>query len=185
MDLVIKSQDTLKKVFISHSSIDKDYIEKVIDILELIGVHSSDIFCSSFEGYGIKLGENFLDRIKDELNNEVLVVFILSKNFYNSPISLCEMGATWIKTNYHVPILIPPFDYKDIKGVIPQSHAMKINESEKYNNLKDLIEHKFNLKTMNSSIWERKRNKILAEINLIIKPEYESALTFLLRKAKE
>ena len=61
-------------------------MEELIDLIETIGLKSTQIFCSSFEGYGIDLGENFLDRIKSELNEENLVLFILSENFYSSPV---------------------------------------------------------------------------------------------------
>lgn len=166
-DNVINPQK-MKKIFISHSSSDVEYVEQIIFMLEAIEIPSTNIFCSSFEGYGTTLGEDFLDRIKKELNNDVFVIFVLSENFYASPISLCEMGATWINTSYHVPILIPPFDYKDIKGVIPNTHAMKINESEKYNTLKGLLEEKFQKKPISFSIWEKKRKKIITEIDTLL-----------------
>jgi len=157
-----------RKIFISHSSLDSNIVEKVIDTLEAIGVPSDKIFCSSFEGYGVKLGADFLDVIKNELNNEVLVLFILSTNFYSSTVSLCEMGATWVKTNQHIPILIPPFNYDDIKGVIPTTHGMKINEKEKLNTLKEVVEKYLGLKPINVSAWERKRDNILKEIKVIL-----------------
>lgn len=156
------------KIFISHSSFDSKYVEKIIDLLEIIGVPSGKIFCSSFEGYGVQLGNDFLEYIKKELNNQVFVIFILSDNFYSSTISLCEMGATWVKTNKHLPILIPPFDYKDIKGVIPTTHGMKINEKEKYNSLKDTIEELLEIKPINNSVWERKRDNILRDIKKLL-----------------
>lgn len=156
--------ENMKKIFISHSSLDAKYVEKIIDVLEIIGVPSDLIFCSSFEGYGVKLGSDFLDYLKDELNNEVLVIFTLSNNFYASPISLCEMGATWIKTNQHIPILIPPFEYSDVKGVIPTAHGMKIDEKERYNSLKEIIETFLALKPIAISVWERKRDNLLKEI---------------------
>jgi len=156
------------KIFISHSSDDKDVVEKAIDILEAIGVPNSKIFCSSFEGYGVKLGEDFLERIKRELNNDVMVLFILTSNFYTSPISLCEMGASWVKTNKQILILIPPFEYSQIKGVFPTLHSMKINEQSKLNSLKDSVIEFMGLNILNTSIWERKRNKILKEINEIL-----------------
>ena len=64
--------NALKKIFISHATKDKEIIEELIDLLENIGINSAQIFCSSFEGYGIPLGENFLDKIKQELSSEVL-----------------------------------------------------------------------------------------------------------------
>lgn len=154
----------INKIFISHSSKDVFYIEKIIDILEIIGIKSDQIFCSSFEGYGIELGEDFLERIKNELNDEVLVLFILSENFFNSPISLCEMGATWVKTNEHIPILLPSFEFSDVKGVIPNTQGMKLSESDKLNSLKKKLETLFKIPPLDFSIWERKRNKFLKEI---------------------
>lgn len=164
---VLKKEQTkgnINKVFISHASLDKDLVEELIDILETTGLMSNQIFCSSFEGYGIDLGENFLERIKNELDEDVLVLFVLSKSFYNSPICLCEMGATWIKTSEHIPILIPPFDFNDIKGVIPLTQGFKINDSLKLNLFKEKITKTFNLPIIDHSSWERKRDRILVRI---------------------
>lgn len=160
-----------KKVFISHSSLDSVYVEKLIDTLEIIGLTNEQIFCSSFEGYGVKLGKDFLEVIKNELNNNVFVLFVLSSNFYASAISLCEMGATWIKTSNHIPILIPPFEYKDIKGVIPTSNGMKINEKSKFNSLKEEMEKYFSLTPISFNVWERKRDSVLKEIKQLLEKE--------------
>ena len=158
----------MKKIFISHSSKDKMIVEQIIDLFEIIGVDNNSIFCSSFEGYGVTLGENFLDRIKAEINEDVLMVFMLSENYYNSTISICEMGAAWVKTKYQIPMLIPPFGYNDVQGVIPLTQGMKVNEIEKYNTLKKMIEQLFELKSVDFTTWERKRNNIVANINQII-----------------
>ena len=153
-----------KKVFISHASADKDIVEKLIDLLRAIGVNPSDIFCSSFEGYGINLGDNFLDTLKRELGNEALVLFVLSRKFYESPICLCEMGAAWVTSKEHVPILIPPLTFGDVKGVFPNTQGMFLNDKDKINSLKELIEKFFKLTPVKHSIWERERNNILEEI---------------------
>jgi hypothetical protein len=160
---------TVSKVFISHSSFDRDFVEEIIDILETIGLSSDNIFCSSFDGYGIDLGENFLERLRNELDETILVLFILSENFYKSPICLCEMGATWIKTNEHIPILIPPFDFKDIQGVIPLTQGFRINDPMKLNLFREKIEILFGLKAIDVSSWERKRDRTLGRINDILK----------------
>ena len=157
---------TISKIFISHSSKDKKIVEELIEILETIGMNSTQIFCSSFEGYGIEYGENFLETIKNELDNKVLVLFMLSNNFYDSPICLCEMGASWMKTNTHIPILIPPLEFKDIKGVFPLTQGLMINNSLALNQFKEQIENIFALKNiLNSSTWERKRDRIINRIN--------------------
>ncbi len=165
----MRELNEMKEIFISHSSKDRKYVEHIITIFESIGVPSNNIFCSSFEGYGVALGDDFLSTIKEKLDANVLVIFILSQNFYSSPVCLCEMGATWIKTNTHIPILIPPFDFKDVKGVIPTTNGMKINEKLKYNSLKDSVEKFFQLQPVNSSIWERKRDNSLKELEKLLK----------------
>ena len=59
----------ITKIFISHSSKDKLIVEELVDLLETIGLNNKQIFCSTLEGYSIGLGENFLERIKNELDN--------------------------------------------------------------------------------------------------------------------
>jgi hypothetical protein len=105
------------KTFISHATKDAPIVEELIELLEVIGLPSDRIFCSSFAGYGIDLGDNFLDALKEELSNDTLVLFVLSHNFYASPVCLCEMGATWVQTKDHIPILVPPFNFADIKSL--------------------------------------------------------------------
>lgn len=154
----------IKKIFISHAHIDFEIAEKIVDLLEIIGVTSKSIFCSSLPGYGIPLGDNYLTSLKDELSTDVIVVFVITPNFYKSPISLCEMGASWIIASKHIPILIPPFEFEDIKGVFPNTIGMKINDKNKLNELKELVEIYFEVK-IPYPIWERKRDNTLAEIN--------------------
>jgi len=166
-DSLLKFQEKqkMKKIFISHSSLDSPIVGDLIDLIESIGINSSQIFCSSFEGYGFDLGEDFLERLKTLLNEEIIAFFILTPNFYKSPISLCEMGAIWIKSNKHIPVLVPPFDFKDIKGVFPVSQGMKINDKSKLNTLKETLENDFSLPSLRTSIWEKKRDKFLNDIN--------------------
>lgn len=158
------SKGGVKKVFISHSSLDKEIVEKLIDLLKAMGISPGNIFCTSFEGYGIKLGKDFLDALKTELSKNVMVLFVLSKNFYDSPMCMCEMGAAWMATKEHIPILIPPFSFKDVKGVFPNTQGLILTDKNKINSLKESMEKFFNLEPMKHSIWEQDRTNILEEI---------------------
>lgn len=178
---VTTSSNQVSKIFISHASKDADIVEELIDILESLGVESGQIFCSSFEGYGIELGNDFLESLKSELKAEALVLFVLSKNFYESPICLCEMGASWVLSNHHIPILIPPMEYSDVKGVIPLSQGLKINEPRKLNLLKEKIEKLFEIENRSSqSTWERRRDRAIARIEKSISDQAaeDSRLSF-------
>ena len=166
--LTVKKGDALKKIFISHAKKDKEIIEELIDLLESIGVNSTQIFCSSFEGYGIPLGDNFLDKIKQELSSEVLVIFVITNNFYESKVCLCEMGAAWALSKGHIPIVVPPLSYSDIQGVIPLTQGLLVNDVSKLNSLKEKLEQDFGLQQINLNSWERKRDKYIRNINKLI-----------------
>lgn len=156
----------IRRVFISHSSQDAVFVEELVDLLELIGLPGESIFCTSFAGYGIDLGENFLDAIREELHSDTLVLFVLTENFYASPVCLCEMGATWVQTKDHIPILVPPFDFTDVKGVIPLTQGFRINDALKLNLFKEKIESVFAVSSgLSQSSWERKRDRIVSRIN--------------------
>ena len=43
---------------------------------------------------------------------------MLSKNFYQSPACLNEMGAAWVKQSNYFSVLLPSFKHKEMKGVI-------------------------------------------------------------------
>ncbi len=164
----------MNKVFISHSSIDRSLAEKLVDLLENMGVMSQNIFCSSVEGYGVPLGEDFLQRIKMELDESIMVLLLFSKNYYSSPICLCEMGAVWVKTILHVPVLVPPFSFRDIKGVATLTQGLIINDKKGLNSLYEKVKTQLNLDEININCWERKRDKFISELLTDIeKTDYE------------
>ena len=155
---------TVKKIFISHSSDDKKLVSEIVHLLSLIGVQDSSIFCSSLEGYGIPLGDNWLQTLKSEVSGEVIVLFVLSPNYFESEICLCEMGAAWVLSKKHIPILIPPFDFSDMQGVIPLTQGFKVDNKHRWTELKTELEGIFNLSPKAPQIWESRRDEILERI---------------------
>jgi hypothetical protein len=155
------------RVFISHAAPDAPFVEELIEILEMIGLTHEQIFCTSFPGYGIDLGDNFLEAIKAELlNTNALVLFVLTPRFYASPACLSEMGATWVLAKEHIPILVPPFEFSDVKGVIPLTQGFKLNEPLKLNLFREKIQAVFELApTLTQSAWERKRDRVVERLN--------------------
>jgi hypothetical protein len=159
----------LEKVFISHSSEDCIIVENLIELLETAGLESSQIFCTSLPGYDIELGDNFIDALKEELGNNVLVLFVISSDFYRSPVCLCEMGATWALSKDHIPVIVPPFTFDDMKGVFPLTQGLVITDPLRMNALRDKVIADFNItSTGKISTWERKRDRILERIQKAI-----------------
>lgn len=158
----------MNKLFISHSSKDDTKIKPFIDLIENIGVPHTAIFYSSHPAYGVSLGENIFTRLKTELEGDVLALFMLSDNFYKSPVCLCEMGAVWIKSNKQIPILIPPFDFNSVQGVFTGSLGFKLDDKKQLNNFKSDLESYFKLTPINYTRWEEKRDEYLSKIEILL-----------------
>ncbi|OTO05326.1 toll/interleukin-1 receptor domain-containing protein [Enterococcus sp. 5B3_DIV0040] len=109
-----------KKVFISHSTKDSAYALNFIELLKSFGFREKDIFCSSDYSTGINYGERIFERLKNELSDGPIMIYLLSKHYYESVICLNEMGASWMVSEDHYPITLPNFNVKDIEGAISQ-----------------------------------------------------------------
>ena len=162
----------MKKIFISHSSEDKEIVGELIALIEGMGVKSEQIFFSLFEGYGIKLGANWLDAIREELTEETLVLFVLTTNFYNSHMCQCELGAVWANTLEHIPILVPPLTTKDLEYILRNHQSMVITDKDKLNSLNDQVTEWMGISQNKVSIWQMKCDKFVADIDNIIAKKY-------------
>lgn len=170
IDTYLKQEKTVR-IFISHSTLDKGYAERIVSLLEDMGLGPDEIFCSSVSGYDIPLGENIFDYLWKQFNEHQLHIIVLhSKNYYESAISLNEMGAAWVLRNKCTSFLLPGFNFDDMIGVIKKDNiAMKLDHSEnelreKLNQLYEQIIEEFNLPKRNNAVWSRKRDSFINSI---------------------
>lgn len=170
-----KTKEVIKspKIFISHSSYDADYVSNIVELLEDLGIRENQLFCSSIPGYGIPLDEDIYDYLKKQFQKHDLhIIFILSDNYYKSPACLNEMGAAWILQNRYTTILLPGFDFKEMKGAInPTKIGIKLDGGsldikEKLGQLKDSVVKEFSLASISNIRWEKKRNDFIDKINM-------------------
>ena len=115
------------KIFISHATKDKDYVAALVNLLEDIGLRESQVFCSSASGYNIPLDEDIYDYLKEQFNEfDLHVILVLSDHYYESVASMNEMGAAWVLQKKYTTILLPGFEFKEIRGAI--NHKCELNE---------------------------------------------------------
>ena len=144
-----------KKIFISHSSLDTEIGEKFVDALLEIGIPKEMIFYSSKYHTGVEVGLDFQKVIMTQIKSGEIVIFLLTKNFYNSAACLNEMGAAWILEKEIMPILLGNLKPSDMRGFI-DSHYIAITP-------KSGEEYKL-LSKLNSFIVKRNTQKNLQEI---------------------
>lgn len=155
-----------KKIFISHSSNDKDIVGKFVDhILQLgIGMKAEDIFCTSIEDTGIKNGEDIRKHIHENIRNADYSFLMISKNYKASEICLNEMGAVWAYDNNVRLYILPDVDFKDIGWLCDTRKADKINTPVPLDALhKEMIEY-YGLVDKGET-WSRQRESFLKYIN--------------------
>ncbi|EHI96905.1 hypothetical protein CDLVIII_0167 [Clostridium sp. DL-VIII] len=157
-----------KKLFISHSSKNRNITDEFVELLKAMGITNDEIYYSSYEETGVDFLQDCFQRINQEFNNnELMVIFMISREFYQSKICLAETGAAWVSVaNKYIPIIIPPYSYNNIEGVINATQAaIDLNDKNvgiKLETLKDHIEEFLGKKNKdNKEAWHRNKEKFI------------------------
>ena len=153
-------------VFISHSSKDKPFVEALVDLLESLGITKSNLFCSSVDGYGIFLSGDIFETIRGLFyKHELYVIFVHSPRYYESHVSLNEMGAAWVLKTDFCSILTKDMEFKDMTGVVNNSTlSIKVNSEDapvRLTEMKDKLVNMLGLIPIDEIKWERKRTNFL------------------------
>lgn len=149
------------KIFISHSSSDKDIASTLTEIISLCyPCQEGDIVCSSAEGFRFSPQiSNYYNFIKQNIEDASLVIYILSKSFKTSEDCLYELAWGYSKghtnkiffyikeeDNIEKVKLYPttPYVFFDAEGLIA---------------LKQILDSVFNTKG-NEKVWTTKIQKL-------------------------
>lgn len=166
----------MARIFISHAVKDKEVVEVFVDLLHLgIGIQPDDIFCSSLPGMNIPTGAEFISHIKAQVKNPDLVLLMISPEFLKSQFCQHEVGASWALSLPIRPLIVPPLDYADVRGVLAGTQMAKLGDKESLNDLRDDLTANFGLKPYRTSHWERKRDNFLARLGEVLRDEAATA----------
>lgn len=166
-----------KKVhlFICHATKDIEYIKCFAEFLETLGFDEDNMFCSSIDGYGIKWGNNIYEYLQGQFTNEeneLIVLFMLSDNYYKSVAYLNEMGAAGVLKKEYRSILLPGFSFGDLDGAIDPGQLMIRLDDEKLmlklNDVKEQLMGLFGLNSISSTKWDRIRTQLIEGIKKVM-----------------
>lgn len=174
-------KDAYEKIFISHRENDKEQVYAFVDLLHAIGIPrptvelpDSVIFCTSHpEGY-IQNGERNLDIIRDMINTDEHVFYILwyTDRYFKSPACLNEAGAIWAMKKKYQEILAPNFNGEKIKGLLDKQPVwFKANNKERLNDFAANIQKMFGLPQLTTNSWEMARDKFIQFVEAKAKEE--------------
>lgn len=167
--------DQIDTIFISHSTNDKDYVKNILDIIKVTGIEEKGvkIICTSVPGYGVPEDKHIYKFLREKIHSNVWVLYILSENYYSSPVCLNEMGATWVLNKRYSTFLTPNFNFEDMRGAIDISkNAFKIDDKSRINDFKNMLLSSFeSVERVNDNIWESVRDESLEKIMEVAKNE--------------
>lgn len=116
---------TTMKIFISHSSVDKKIAESLIDLIRLaLNIRSSDIRCTSVDGYKLSAGAESNNQLKAEVFESEIFIAILSPASMASIYVMFELGARWGANKYLAPIMTNGTKAHDLKAPLSEIHAI-------------------------------------------------------------
>lgn len=115
----------------------------------------------------IAIGENIYEYLNQLISNEELyVIYFLSDNYYSSPVCLNEMGAVWLKKADSLNLLLPGFDFEDVRGVVENNRiGIKLGVCDNmtkaaFNELLEILKEKFDINPTPTH-WEIVRDEFL------------------------
>lgn len=116
-----KDASVSKKIFISHANKDQNFVKHLVQLLINVGISDSCIFCSSIVEYGIPEGENIAAYLRNVINHDTYMIYVISPRYYESATSLNEMGAGWILNCPSSRILMRDLEVREMRGVYNSS----------------------------------------------------------------
>ena len=118
-----KLADKAKRIMISHNSENKEYGRFLMRIFDNLGldVENTVIFTSDTKT-GVPLDVNIYDYLKDCFREDMYVIFLFSRHFYDSNVCVAETGAAWATNQNHSNVVID-IDYNDIDKPIDNAKA--------------------------------------------------------------
>ena len=146
------------RIFISHSSKDKDIVAEFCDrILRLgIGINSDDIFCTSIEDMNIKNGEDIRKHIRENILTSDFSFVLISDNYKKSEICLNEMGAIWANNNNVRYYLLPNTSFDIIGWLCDTKQAEQLSDHIALDKLYNELTEYYNLGGKFET-WSRQR----------------------------
>jgi hypothetical protein len=158
-------------IFISHAVADKALVDKFVGFLkEAIGVPAKSIFCSSVDGQGIPLGDDFNEYMKSKIQNPRLVILLMTPRYMESQFCLMELGATWAKSLNAIPIVVPPIKFNVISSTLGLKQGWSIADHAKLVDLRDKIRSlSINLEHRTEHDWDKKRAVWKIDLNKLLK----------------
>jgi hypothetical protein len=124
-----KLAQSTKKILISHDSENAPYGFFILRIFELLGIDLTSTFIfTSFVPTAAPHGKDVYDYLKDSFREDLYIIFMFSRHFYDSDACIAEAGAAWATDRDYSNIVID-IGFDDIaKPLNSAKYGFSIND---------------------------------------------------------
>ena len=134
------------KIFISHSSADKQIAEAFIDLLKAaLPLSSKDIRCTSVDGYKLAAGTNSDEQLRQEVFEAQAFLALLSPTSIQSIYVMFELGARWGAKRYLAPVMVAGLTPNALKAPLSAIHAVTGISEGDLHQLMDTLSERLNV----------------------------------------
>ena len=156
-----------KKVFVSHSTLDKKIVSLFVDKILVggCGLRQDDIMYTSCEDMGVGNGEDIPFAIKQGIQGCQIFLMMVSENYRKSEVCMNEMGAAWItdSINKRCTLLLPGVGFDRMGWLMSLSKANKLDEEEGLDSFHDTIVTSLGLPPKTGT-WNKYRREFLSAL---------------------
>lgn len=156
----------MAKIFISHSSKDKELVDlfKNLILNAGLGILDRDIAYTSAPETGVPTGESIPQYIKRNIADSDVVFFMVSENYRKSEICLNEMGAAWALDKRVKPMLLYNVAFESIGWLYHVNLCARIDDPDRLDELRDEFIERYGSQTK-TVVWNRKKDEFIEAIS--------------------
>ena len=127
-----KSAPPSLKVFVNHSSDDAELVLSLVELMKSsMSLLSTDIRCTSLDGYRLSSGDAWKERLRTEVDDTMVLLSVLTASSIKSPMTLFELGARWGAKRIIMPCYDTSIKIEDMPDPIRDIHCVNLaNETE-------------------------------------------------------
>jgi hypothetical protein len=136
-----------KLVFVSHSSLDKDLAEALVDMLcSALNLRRRDFLCTSVEGAKLRGGDVTDDELRRQIREAPAFLSLLTREAVSSTYVLFELGARWGCAKHHIPLLAKGAGTEVLREPLKATNALQMSRAPDVLQLVEDLGHLLNVR---------------------------------------
>jgi hypothetical protein len=157
-----RDREKMPKIFISHSSVDADLAELLVDLLRsAFNLPADDIRCTSVEGHRLPGGADVEDQLRSEILGTKTVIGLISSDSFDSAYVLFELGARWGIQGNLIPLLTPGSETSILKGPISGYNALSCDSNSQLLQLIQDVSQHIEVESEPPNVYQKHIERIL------------------------